>query len=125
MKIAFRFCVLLFFLNAGSAQTSQRTPVLTTPHYSIYSDFETNLNDVLITTGLARKNDKPELFHEGDEKECFEKLPPSARAGWDGAVDYYAKIISPVEWNARQQFLIRLQLVGFESGRQDDRADEF
>jgi hypothetical protein len=26
---------------------------------------------------------------------CFGKLPPSARAAWEGAVSYYAEIISP------------------------------
>ena len=109
-------CWVLFSLpNASRGQTAPRTPVVTTPHFAIYSDFDTNLNDALIAAGLARKKSKPELFHSGAETACFDKLAPSARAAWDGAVDYYARIISPVEWNARQQFLLRMQLAGFEA----------
>ncbi|HEX9943616.1 MAG TPA: hypothetical protein VGG03_16510 [Thermoanaerobaculia bacterium] len=107
--------ILLLLPSVSLGQTAQRTPVVTTSHFAIYSDFDTNLNDALIAAGLARKKSKPELFHSGAEAPCFDKLPPSARAAWDGAVDYYAQIISPVEWNARQQFLLRMQLVGFDA----------
>jgi hypothetical protein len=107
--------ILLSLPNVSLGQPAQRTPVLTTPHFAIYSDFDTNLNDALIAAGLARKNGKLELFHSGAEGPCFDKLSPSARAGWDGAVDYYAKIISPAEWNAPPQFLLRMQLAGFDA----------
>lgn len=108
-------CWLLLSLPSASfGQPAQRAPIVATAHFAFYSDFDTNLNDALIAAGLARKNKKPELFHSADEAPCFDKLPPSARAAWNGAVDYYAQIISPVEWNARQQFLIRMQLVGFD-----------
>ncbi|MGH9868990.1 MAG: hypothetical protein ACREAA_12595 [Candidatus Polarisedimenticolia bacterium] len=119
-------CGMLFLLpGAVPGQTAQRTPVVTTPHFAFYSDFDTNLNDALIAAGLARKKDKPELFHAGDEASCFEKLVPSARAAWEGAVAYYAQIISPSGWMARQQFLIRMHLVGFGDERPAERDVEF
>jgi hypothetical protein len=106
--------VLLALPSASLAQTPKRAPVLTTPHFAIYSDFATNLNDALIAAGLARRDKKPELFHSGAEAPCFEKLSPSARAGWDRAVDYFAEVISPAGWDGRQQFVLRWQLVGFD-----------
>ena len=119
-------CSLLLSLpGASPEQTTQRTPVVTTAHFAFYSDFDTNLNDALIATGLARKRSKPELFHSGAEVSCFDKLSSSARAAWDGAVDYYAAIISPAEWNARQQFLLRMQLVGFDAEGQNPEDREF
>jgi hypothetical protein len=96
-------------------QPATRTPVLTTPHFAIYSDFDTNLNDALIAAGLARRGKKPELFHAGAETACFEKLTPPVRTAWDTAVDYYTKVVSPAEWNAKEQFNLRLQLAGFAS----------
>lgn len=118
-------CILLSLPAVSLGQTAQRAPVLTTPHFAVYSDFDTNLNDALIAAGRARKKSEPELFHSGAEKACFEKLPPSARAAWNGAVDYYAQIISPVEWSARQQYLLRMQLVGFDAEWRDARGTEF
>lgn len=42
-------CWILFSLaNVSLGQTVQRTPVVTTPHFAIYSDFDTNLNDALV-----------------------------------------------------------------------------
>ncbi len=111
--------------GAAGAQPGQRVPVLATPHFALYSDFETNLNDALVNSGLARKDKKPELFHSGAEAPCFEKLAPSQRAAWDGAVDYYSKIISPAAWDARQQVLIRLDLVGFEAELKASNGTEF
>ncbi|MEO8503900.1 MAG: hypothetical protein ABI609_08400 [Acidobacteriota bacterium] len=111
--LAIGIALLLPGLAVG--QPAPRTPVATTPHFAFYSDFETNLNDALVNMGLARKGAKPELFHAGAEATCFEALAPSVRAGWNGAVDYYAQIISPAGWNARQQYLLRMQLVGFEA----------
>jgi hypothetical protein len=96
-------------------QTAPRAPVTTTPHFAFYSDFDTNLNDALIAAGLARGKNRDELFHSGAEKSCFDELRPSERAAWNAAVDYYAQVISPVAWSARQQYLIRMQLVGFET----------
>lgn len=73
-------CILLSLPSVSFGQTAQRTPILATPRFAIYSDFDTNLNDALIAAGRARKKSEPEMFHSGDEKACFEKLPPSARA---------------------------------------------
>jgi hypothetical protein len=107
--------ILISLPTASLGQTAQRTPILTTPHFAIYSDFDTNLNDALIAAGLARHDKKPELFHSGAEAPCFDKLSPSARAAWNAAVDYFAQIISPAGWDARQQVLLRWQLVGFDA----------
>ena len=117
--------ILILGARAGPARASERTPVVTTPHFAFYSDFDTNLNDALIAAGGARKGGKPELFHSGAEASCFGKLPDSARAGWDGAVDYYTKIISPVDWTGRQQYLLRVQLAGFDEELKDAEARQF
>ena len=117
--------MLLFAPCASLGQPPGRTPVATTPHFAFYSDFDTNLNDALIAAGVARKGGKPELFHTGDEVSCFDKLPPSARAAWNGAVGYYAEIISPADWIDRQQYLIRVHLAGFDEELKDTGAREF
>lgn len=117
--------MLLFAPGASPGQAPERTPVVTTPRFAFYSDLDTNLNDALSAAGAARKGGKPELFHSGDEVACFGKLPPSARAGWDGAVGYYAEIISPADWIDRQQYLLRVQLAGFDEELKDDRARQF
>jgi hypothetical protein len=120
-----RNVALILVLATATAALAQRTPVATTPHFAFYSDFDTNLNDALIAAGLARKGGKEELFRAGAEVACFDKLPPSLRAGWNGAVNYYAEIISPADWMARQQFLLRMQLAGFPEELKDAGAREF
>ncbi len=117
--------MLLFAPCASLGQPPERTPVATTPHFAFYSDFDTNLNDALIAAGAARKGGKPELFRAGDEVACFDKLPPSARAAWNGAVGYYAEIISPADWIDRQQYLIRVHLAGFDEDLKDAGARQF
>jgi hypothetical protein len=117
--------MLLFAPSASLGQAPARTPVVTTPHFAFYSDFDTNLNDALIAAGVARKGGKTELFHSGDEVSCFGKLPPSARAAWEGAVNYYAEIISPANWGDRQQYLLRVQLAGFDEELKDADARQF
>lgn len=106
-------------------QSPERTPVVTTPHFAFYSHFDTNLNDALIAAGAARKGGKPELFQSGSEKSCFDRLPPSGRAAWDGAVNYYKEIISPTGSNDRQRYLLRVQLAGFEEDLKDAGARQF
>ena len=103
MTGCFALGLLLLATRATRADAPGRTPVSTTPHFAFYSDFDTNLNDALIAAGVARKKGKPELFHSGDEVACFDKLSPSTRAAWDGAADYYAKVISPADWSDRRQ----------------------
>jgi len=118
---------LILLPSVAVAQTPpQRTPILTTPHFAMYSDFDTNLNDALVTAGLARHDKKPELFHSGADAACFDKLPPSERAAWDSAVDYFAHIVSPTGWDAHEQLMLRWQLVGFDAEwRAIDGAAEF
>jgi hypothetical protein len=102
-----------------------RTPVVTTPHFAIYSDFDANLNDALIAAGLARKGKKPELMRSPAEAACFGKLPASARAAWNGAVDYYQEIISPARWSDRPQYLVRVQIAGFDEELKDPADRQF
>ena len=117
--------LLLSAASASPIRASERTPVATTPRFALYSDFDTNLNDALIAVGVARKFRRPELFRSGDEAACFEKLPLSARAAWEAAADYYAKVISPAEWSDRQQYLLRVQLAGFDDEWSEADARQF
>jgi hypothetical protein len=103
---------IVLSMPAVQAREVVREPVRTSTHFAFYSDFATNLNDALITTGKNRNDGKPEMFQLDAGRECISALPPSAREGWNLAVDYYARVISPVEWNDRQQFLLRQDLAG-------------
>lgn len=111
----------------ADAEEQQGPPIAMTPHFAFSSDLATNLNDALIVAGLARAEDDVELFEADDEKACFDELPPSARAGWSLAVDYYAEIVSPAGWQGRQQFLLRLDLagVGEDPAEREDRDRRF
>lgn len=115
---------LLFLFPIGSAG-GESAPLATTTHFVFHSDLMTNLNDALIVAGSARRHEMPELFQEGEGKACFERLAPADRAGWNLAVDYYAEIISPVSWNDRQQILLRYDLAGLESKKDDPRGQGF
>ena len=116
---------LLLAPGAGLGQVRERTPILTTAHFALYSDFDTNLNDALIAVGVARKFRRPEMFRSGDEAACFDKLPLSLRTAWEGAADYYTKVISPTEWSDRPQYLLRVQLAGFDDEWSDAEARQF
>lgn len=117
---ALGFALSLFLLapSASFAKGVDHTLLATTPHFAFYSDFATNINDALIVAGAARNKGEPELFRpqpeQGDEEDrsCFAELAPSGQAGWNLAVDYYAKVISPTRWNSRQQYLLRVDLAG-------------
>jgi len=111
--------------NPGTAPQVRDNAVATTPYFAFFSDLPTNLNDALVEAGRARDAGTAELFAAGSEAACFEGLAPSLRAGWNRAVDYYAEIISPASWNARQQFLLRLDLAGVEGAIDDGRARQF
>ena len=104
--------VMLIGSSAGLAQPSGRAAVATTSHFAFHSDFTTNLSDALIAAGSARRSKKVELFQSGGEKACFDELPLAERAAWNRAVDYYAEIVSPVQFTAREQSLPRLELAG-------------
>ncbi len=109
-------------LSAGEADA----PVLETPHFAFYSDLATNLHDALMIAGSARAAERSELFKSSEEKECFEALAPSARLGWDLAVDWYAEIVSPAHWSDRQQRLVRVDLAGVgDYLRDDERAQRY
>ncbi|MDH3523412.1 MAG: hypothetical protein OES32_07470 [Acidobacteriota bacterium] len=123
--LALALGVLLAVPAASLGLAAERAALVTTPHFAFYDDFATNLNDALIAAGVERNFDRPELFHSGAEESCFGELPPSARAGWNRAVDYYAEIISPAGFDDRQQLLPRLQLAGLGESVQDDGARRF
>lgn len=116
---------MLLSAHPSLGQVQERTPVATTPHFAFYSDFATNLNDALIAAGVARKAGGPQLFRSGAESSCFGKLPNSARAAWNGAVDYYAEIISPTDWMDRSQFQLRMHLAGFDDELKEPGARQF
>lgn len=116
---------LLASSSAVAAGAEERVPVATTPHFAFHSDFATNLNDALIAAGVARKRGEPELFHSGAEEPCFGELPPSVRSAWDRSVDYYAEIVSPANSFARQQYLLRADLAGFDSEADDAGARRY
>lgn len=118
MKLIALIAVVLW-----ATQLQARDPVATSEQFAFYSDFETNLNDALIAAGVARKFGRDELFSAGEEMACFETLSPSLQAGWRLAVSYYAEIISPHQFNDRQQYLIRLRLAGIDSD--DARVEDF
>jgi hypothetical protein len=117
--------LFLSVISAGLGQPSKRVPVASTPHFAFYSDFEANLNDALINVGAARRFRKPQLFHDGDEVDCFNKLPPSVRSAWNRTADYYAEIISPSGSNSRERYLLRVQLAGLDEELKDPDARQF
>jgi hypothetical protein len=117
--------IVMSLPSTAFADAEERVPVTTTPHFAFHSDFATNLNDALIAAGVARKRGEPELFHSGAEEPCFGELPPSVRSAWDRAVDYYAEIVSPAGSFARQQYLLRLDLAGYEEQIDDDDARRY
>ena len=110
---------------AAGAQAPERAAVVRTTHFAFYNDLATNLNDALIQAGTSRRASRPELFHAGSDSTCFSRLPPSVRTAWNKAVDYYAEIISPADWVARQQYLLRLDLAGFPEELKDSSARQF
>jgi hypothetical protein len=65
----------------------------------------------MIAAGAARRA-KKELFQSTADKACFESLPAAERAARNRAVDYYAEIVSPVQYTVREQLLPRLELAG-------------
>lgn len=113
--LAAALILLLTAPGAARAAGPDDAPVATTPHFAFHSHFATNLNDALIAAGVARNREQPELFHaEGAADECFATLAPSARAGWDRAVDWYAEIVAPTGWNDRPQYVLRMHLAGLD-----------
>ena len=97
---------------AGSAycESFPREVYAVTGQFAFYSDLATNVHDALIVAGTARNRRAKELFQVAETADCFNELADSVRTGWDVAVDYYAKIVSPTSWQDRVQFNLRLSL---------------
>ncbi len=104
----------------GAEDSATPTVVTTTTYFEFHSDFEVNLHDALLQAGRTRWSDQPELFHSGEESECFTKLPRALRSAWDHAVGFYAETVSPPQAR-RSQFVIRLDLIGDELDEDSDR----
>ncbi|HMB55221.1 MAG TPA: hypothetical protein VKU40_18020 [Thermoanaerobaculia bacterium] len=122
-----RFPLLLaatMLLLAAPGQAAE-APLATTTHFAFHSDLATNLNDALVVTAEARGRDRPELFESGDEQECFDGLAPSARLGWDLAVDWYAEVVAEGGWMGRPQSLLRHDLAGLPGRDDGERARRF
>jgi hypothetical protein len=117
--------VSLAIPSTAREHAPKRAPAARSRFFAFHNDFATNLNDALMAAGRARRDKRPELFRTGDETRCFEALPPSGRAAWDAAVEYYAKIISPGEFSARPQYLVRLDLAGRSLDANDAGAGQF
>ncbi len=108
---------------AGAAvaeESATATVVATTTYFEFHSDFEVNLHDALLEAGRTRWSDRPELFHSGEESECFTKLPRALRSAWDHAVGFYAETVSPPQARTAR-FVIRLDLIDEELDEDSDR----
>jgi hypothetical protein len=104
--------VLLFMTTPASGQDPHpREPVLTTPHFALYSDYHFNLHDALVAAGTARRAGQPEAFAAEPDATCFGGLPAAQRAAWNRAVDYYAEIIATGGSFDQVRMLPRLELL--------------
>jgi hypothetical protein len=114
----------LLTLSVPSRGQESREPVLTTPHFALYSDFAFNLHDALLAAGTARRAKQPERFGAEPDAQCFNGLPEAQRAAWNRAVDYYAEVIAVGGAFDRQQMLPRLELLwrSDEWARGDERT---
>ena len=71
---------LLLVPSVSLSRALERTPILTTPHLTFYSDFDTNLNDALIAAGVAQKQRKPELDGQRTLSEAATSLIEALRS---------------------------------------------
>lgn len=124
-KLDGRMLLACLALAANTVSAAERAPIVTTEQFAFYSDFETNLNDALIGAGSVVASDGQALFVAGAQKECFDGLPSSAQLGWNLAVDYYAKVVSPGGWTRRPQSLLRQQLAEVPQLPDDARSQQF
>ena len=67
-----------------------REPVLTTPWFRFYSDFDFNLCDAVLAAATARRKGEPDPLHG----ECFSGLVQEERSSWEAAVGYYAETVA-------------------------------
>jgi hypothetical protein len=105
--------LLAAMLGTAAPSTGQERsePVLVTPHFRFYSDYEVNLHDALVAAGTARRAGAAERFGADSDAACFDGLPAAERAAWNRAVDYYAEIVAAGSAFDRQQMLPRLALL--------------
>ncbi|HKE84155.1 MAG TPA: hypothetical protein VKB50_10385 [Vicinamibacterales bacterium] len=94
--------------DADAAQSAKTRPLLTTAHFTFYSDFATNLNQTLIADFVARRDGRAGAFDAQKDKTCFDRLPSTAREGWARAVEYYRTN----QASQGQRVLLRLELAG-------------
>ena len=109
------------FAAAASGSTD---PVLVTEHFAFFSDFETNLNDALITAADNRAQRRDELFHAGADQSCFQGLTEAERVAWDRAVDYYREVVVSGGAGRGSQMLVRLELAAIVGDGQWDEPTE-
>ncbi|HKV93057.1 MAG TPA: hypothetical protein VJW20_10970 [Candidatus Angelobacter sp.] len=74
---------------------------------------------------MARRFHKPQLFHDGDEVTCFDKLPAFERSAWERAADYYAEVIALTGTNSQQRYLLRAQLAGWDDAFKNEEDRQF
>jgi hypothetical protein len=115
---------MLLLPTVSAVGQDAREPVLTTPHFALYSDFAFNLHDALLAAGTARRAKQPERFVGEPEAACFNGLPEPQRAAWNRAVDYYADVVAAGGAFDRPQMLPRLELLwsSDEWAEGDDRT---
>ena len=109
---------------AGGQEPHPREPVLATPRFALYSDYQFNLHDALLAAGTARRAGQPEYFAAEPHVTCFNGLSAAQRSAWNRAVDYYADIIATGSAFDQQQILPRLELLwrSDDWARGDDRT---
>ena len=123
MRVALGLVILACAGGAAFGEAPDRAPVLTTPHFAFFSDFDTNLNDALIEAGRARKGGKAELFKSGAEAGCFGDLRAvGARRRGRGPSTTTRRSSRRPTGPQKQQYLIRVQLAGFEEELDDRKS---
>jgi len=100
----------------AAGPTEARQPVLETPWFRFYSDFDVNLYDAVLTAATARRREQPDPLH-GD---CFASLVQEERSAWDAAVVYYAETVAATGDFSRERFIVRTRLAGFAPELDDD-----
>ena len=93
-----------------------RRPVVETPWFVFYSDFDFNLYDAVLTSATAQRRERPDPLHG----ECFSGLVQEERSAWDAAVGYYAETVAATGDFSQERWLIRTRLAGFEPDLDDD-----
>jgi len=101
---------------SAPAPPEPRQPVLETPWFRFYSNFDFNLFDAVLTSATARRDEQPDPFH-GD---CFTKLVQEERSAWDSAVGYYSQTVAATGDFSRERYIVRSRLAGDSPQLDDD-----